>query len=50
MEASYGIIHLLREFPNLQLPAGVAKEPTGKEKRSLTIVLSSADGVLVQLE
>lgn len=50
MEASYGIISLLQTFPNIRLPPGVPNVPAGKEKQSLTIVLSSADGVAVLLD
>ncbi|KAM0281820.1 hypothetical protein ACHAQH_003309 [Verticillium albo-atrum] len=50
MEASYGIIRMLQEYPDIRLPPDVPNEPAGKEKQSLTIVLSSADGVKVLLK
>ena len=50
MEASYGIIRILQTFPNLRLPPGEPVEPTGQEKQSLTIVVSSAEGCRVLLE
>ena len=49
MEASCGIVRILQAFPNLRLPPGVAKEPTGQEKQALTIVIASADGCKVLL-
>lgn len=49
-EASYGIVRILQTFPNLRLPPGVAVEPTGQEKQSLTIVVSSAEGCKVLLK
>jgi cytochrome P450 len=48
-EASYGIVRILQAFPNLRLPPDVEKEPTGQEKQSLTIVVSSAQGCKVLL-
>ncbi|KAL8942139.1 MAG: hypothetical protein Q9216_001824 [Gyalolechia sp. 2 TL-2023] len=49
MEASCGIVRILQEFPNLRLPPDVPKEPTGQERQSLTIVISSAEGCKVLL-
>ena len=49
-EASYGIVRILQTFPSLRLPPGVAVEPTGQEKQSLTIVMSSAEGCKVLLK
>ncbi|KAI9892832.1 MAG: hypothetical protein M1814_000991 [Vezdaea aestivalis] len=48
-EASYGIVRVLQAFPSLRLPPGVVAEPTGQEKQSLTIVVSSAEGCKVLL-
>lgn len=50
MEASYGIIRIIQTFPNLRLPPSHPKEPTGQEKQSLTIVVSSAEGCKVLLD
>ena len=50
MEASYGLIRILQYFPNLRLPPGEPVEPTGQEKQSLTIVVSSAEGCRVLLD
>lgn len=49
MQASYGIVRILQEFPNLRLPAGDVMEGPGEEKHSLTLVLASADGCKVML-
>lgn len=49
MEASFGIIRIIQTFPNLRLPPGHPREPTGQEKQTLTIVVSSADGCKVLL-
>ena len=50
MEASCGIVRIIQTFPNLRLPPGYSREPTGQEKQALTIVISSADGCKVQLQ
>ncbi|KAI9713723.1 MAG: hypothetical protein M1812_006561 [Candelaria pacifica] len=49
LEASYGIIRVIQTFPNLRLPPDLPQEPTGQEKQSLTIVVSSAEGCKVLL-
>jgi hypothetical protein len=49
IEASYGIVKIIQTFPNLRLPPGQPKEPTGQEKQNLTIVVSSAEGCKVLL-
>ena len=48
-EASYGIVRVLQAFPNIRLPPQEPQEPTGQEKQSLTIVVSSAKGCKVLL-
>lgn len=50
MEASCAIIRIIQTFPNLRLPPGLPQEPTGLERQSLTIVISSADGCKVLLK
>lgn len=50
LEASYGLIRILQTFPSLRLPPGEPVEPTGQEKQSLTIVVSSAEGCRVLLD
>lgn len=49
-EASYGIIRILQAFPNLRLPSNEPREPTGQERQSLTIVVSSVNGCKVLLD
>lgn len=49
IEASYGIVRVLQAFPNLRLSPQEPQEPTGQEKQSLTIVVSSAEGCRVLL-
>ncbi|KAL8826404.1 MAG: hypothetical protein Q9170_007415 [Blastenia crenularia] len=46
-EASYVIIRILQEFPNIRLPPGYPVVPTGQEKQELTIFLKSAEGCKV---
>ncbi|KAL8712637.1 MAG: hypothetical protein Q9220_003168 [cf. Caloplaca sp. 1 TL-2023] len=50
MEASYTIIRVIQAFPNLRLPPGEPQYPTGQERQSLTIVVSSAEGCRVLLD
>ena len=50
MEASYAVIRILQTFPNIRLPPDEPIEPTGQEKQSLTIVVSSAEGCKVLLD
>ena len=49
IEASYGIVRILQAYPKLKLPPQELQEPTGYEKQSLTIVVSSAEGCRVLL-
>lgn len=49
MEASCGIIRIIQKFPDLRLPPGIPQVPTGQERQSLTIVVSSAEGCKVML-
>ena len=49
MEASYVVVRILQEFPDLRLPADTPVVPTGKEKQELTIFLKSAEGCKVVL-
>ncbi|KAL8951544.1 MAG: hypothetical protein Q9222_002482 [Ikaeria aurantiellina] len=50
MEASYAIIRIIQAFPKMRLPPGELQLPTGQEKQSLTIVVSSAEGCHVLLD
>ena len=49
-EASCAIVRIIQMFPNIRLPPDEPQEPTGQEKQSLTIVVSSADGCKVLLQ
>ena len=50
MEASCAVVRILQTFPNIRLPPGHIAVPTGQERQSLTIVISSADGCEVRLD
>lgn len=47
MEASYAIVRIVQEFPDIRLPPGHPVVPTGQEKQELTVFLKSADGCKV---
>jgi len=49
MEASCAIIHILKAFPDIQLPPATAVVPPGQEKQVLTVFLSPAEGCEVLL-
>ena len=49
-EASYLIIRILQEFPNIRLPPGYPVVATGQEKQELTVFLKSAEGCKVILK
>ncbi|KAL8672998.1 MAG: hypothetical protein Q9168_002559 [Polycauliona sp. 1 TL-2023] len=44
METSCVVVRVLQSFPNLRLPENVLVEPTGQEKQSLGILVTSAEG------
>lgn len=48
-EAAYAVVRILRHFPIIQLPAGRKVELTGVEKQTITLVLSSTEGCMVDL-
>ena len=50
MEASCAVVRIIQRFPNLRLPPNYPVVPTGQEKQTLTIFLSSTDGCKVLLE
>ncbi|MCJ1411557.1 hypothetical protein MMC19_005647 [Ptychographa xylographoides] len=50
MEASCAVVRILQIFPNIRLPPGCPTEPTGQERQTLTVVVSSADGCKVCLD
>ena len=49
-EIYYTVVRLLQHYPVIELPASEPNEPTGTEKQRLTLVLSSADGCVVELQ
>lgn len=48
-EAAYTVLRLLLHFPTIRAPAGQKAEITGVEKQTLTLVLQSAEGCVVNL-
>lgn len=48
-EAAYTIYRILSHFPVIQLPAGQKVELTGVEKQTITLVLSSTEGCMVNM-
>ncbi|KAL9066240.1 MAG: hypothetical protein Q9161_007697 [Pseudevernia consocians] len=50
MEASCAVIRIIQSFPNLRLPPDHPVVPTGQEKQTLTVFLSSTDGCKVLLD
>lgn len=48
-EAAYTVVRLLLKFPNIHLPAGQKVEIVGVEKQTMTLVLSSTEGCMVDL-
>ena len=48
-EAAYTVVRLLQHFPVIRLPAGTKVELTGVEKQNITLVLSSAEGCMVDI-
>lgn len=46
-EAAYTVVRLLHKFPTIRLPAGHKIELTGVEKQTMTLVLSSTEGCMV---
>jgi cytochrome P450 len=49
-EASCEIVRILQAVPDLRLSPRLEVEPTGQEKQSLTIVVSSVEGCKVLLK
>ena len=49
-EAAYTVVRLLHRFPIMQLPAGQKVEILGVEKQTLTLVLSSTEGCVVDFK
>ncbi len=48
-EAAYTVVRLLLKFPVILLPAGQKVELTGVEKQTITLVLSSTEGCMVDI-
>lgn len=48
-EAAYTVVRLLQQFPVIGLPAGHKVELTGVEKQTMTLVLSSTEGCMVDI-
>lgn len=48
-EAAYTVVRILCHFPAIQLPAGQKVEILGVEKQTMTLVLSSTEGCMVDL-
>ena len=50
MEASCVIVRILQTFPRIRLPDDALVEPTGQERQSLGILITSAEGCKVVLD
>lgn len=48
-EAAYTVVRVLLHFPVIRLPAGQKAELTGVEKQTLTLVLQSTEGCMVEM-
>ncbi len=48
-EAAYTVIRLLQQFPNLCLPVDSKIEVVGVEKQTLTLVVLSTEGCMVDI-
>jgi hypothetical protein len=48
-EAAYTVVRLLHQFPVIRLPAGQKVELTGVEKQTMTLVVSSTEGCMVDI-
>ena len=48
-EAAYTVVRLLQQFAVIRLPAGQKVELTGVEKQTMTLVLSSTEGCMVDI-
>lgn len=46
-EAGYAVVRILQRFPVVKLPVDEVVKKTGKERQTITIVLSSSDGCRV---
>lgn len=50
MLASYGIVRIIQNFPQIALAPGDIIEEPGTERQHLTLTLSNADGCKVILQ
>ena len=48
-EAAYTVVRLLQQFPVIRLPVGQKIELMGVEKQTMTLVLSSTEGCMVDI-
>jgi hypothetical protein len=48
-EAAYTVVRLLQQFPTIRLPADQKVELTGVEKQTMTLVISSTEGCMVDI-
>ena len=48
-EAAYIVVRILLKFPMIRLPKGQKVEIIGAEKQTLTLVLSSTQGCMVEM-
>ena len=46
-EAAYTVVRILQQFPTIRLPAGQKVELVGVEKQTMTLVISSTEGCVV---
>jgi len=49
-EAGYAVARILQRFPSIELPENEVVKKTGKERQTITIVLSSSDGCKVNVK
>ena len=49
VEASYTIVRLLQKYPTIKMTEDQAYERTGSESQKMTLVMSIADGCVLQL-
>lgn len=50
VEASYAVARIIQVFPHISVPPGEPEVEVGKEKQTLTLVVSSSEGCRVQLQ
>jgi hypothetical protein len=49
-EAAYAVVRIFQQFPVIRLPSNEVVKKTGKERQTITIVLSVGDGCRVCFE